>query len=377
MKIQFVISALDSGGAAAQVVLLSKELVRRGHAVSVYSLSRGSTERVADLAANGVQVVADDKAKRIDPGVLWRLRRHIERCRPDIVHGFGCDADVYCRIAAWGRRVPVLNSERSDSEKVSPIQRWGYRLTSFLCDGIVANTHGGMRFARRLHRLAEDRAHVLWNAVDIGSMDGRVARSAQPARQIFAEPHVKRICMVVSIKPANDHVLALGALKKLLGQDSSWRLLCVGEVARGAEDYKAHVLSECERLGIAPSVRFLGHRSDVVELIASSDVLLLTSTHGGFPLVALEAMACNTTVVSTDWGDVRRLLPDPHQVVGERTASAVAAAVADCYRRRDEIVPAQRRWAALHGTAAAAATTLLAIYAKYLPVSLRRGLVHQ
>jgi len=113
----------------------------------------------------------------------------------------------------------------------------------------------------------------------------------------------------------------------------------------------------------------------VVELIASSDLLLLTSKHGGFPLVALEAMACNTPVVSTDWSEeVRRLLPVAEQVVSSRDEGAIAAAVRDCHRRRAEIVPAQRRWADERGTASAAAATLLAAYVKYLPLSLRREL---
>jgi len=373
MKVLFVISGLGLGGAEEQVVLLSKELVRRGHAASIYSLSR-QTERLPELAGSGVEVMVDDKTGRLDPAVLWRLRRHLQRWRPDIVHGFGRDADVYCRLAAWGTGMPVLNSERTDDEQVSRVQRLGYRLTSLLCDGIVANTHGGARFARRLHRVREDRVDVLWNVIDLQAVDCRIARSAPPAREIFPGPDLKRICMVVSIKPVNDHPLALRVLKRLLDQDPSWRLICVGEAPSQFQGYKARILAECERLGLGPFVKFVGHRSDVVELIASSDMLLLTSTHGGFPLVALEAMACNTAVVSTDWGDVRRLLPDAQQVVVSRAEADIAAALADCYCRRAEIVRAQRRWAERHGTASAAAATLLGVYVKYLPLSLRREL---
>ena len=176
--------------------------------------------------------------------------------------------------------------------------------------------------------------------------------------------------MVVSLRPVNDHPLALRVLKRLVDEDRSWRLICVGEEPPQHGGYKAQLLAECDRLGLEPFVKFIGHRSDVVELIASSDLLLLTSKHGGFPLVALEAMACNTPVVSTDWSEeVRRLLPVAEQVVSSRDEGAIAAAVRDCHRRRAEIVPAQRRWAEERGTGAAAAATLLAAYIKYLPLS--------
>ena len=375
MKVLFVISGLGLGGAEEQVVLLSKELVRRGHHCSIYCLSR-RTERLPELDASGVEVIVDDKARRLDLAVIRRVRQHIRGWRPDIVHAFGSDADVYCRLAGWGAGVPVLNSERTDDQHVSRIQRIGYRLTSTLFDGVVANTHAGAQFAQRLHRLREDRVHVVWNAIDLQAVDARIACSPQPARQIFPGPDLKRICMVASIKPANDYPLALRALERLVDKDPSWRLICVGEEPARFAGCKERVLAECARLGLQPFVSFVGHRSDVVELIGSSELLLLTSTQGGFPLVALEAMACKTAVVSTDWGDVRRLLPAAEQVVSARAEADIAAALAHCYRQRCEIVQAQRRRAEQVGTASAAAGALLEIYVKYLPLSLRRELAH-
>ncbi|HEY1287959.1 MAG TPA: glycosyltransferase [Burkholderiales bacterium] len=372
MKVLFVASSLDDG-AAEQVILVSKELVRLGHQAGIYCLSRRA-EHLAELAASGVEVTVDDKRGPIDFGVLWRLRRHLRTWRPNLVHSFGFDADVYSRLAGLGAGAPVLNSERTDDQRVSRVQHFGYRLTSLLCDGVFANTRVGAEYARRLHRLGEDRVDVLWNIVDLRAIDARVARSPQPAREVFPGPGLKRLCMVVSLRPVNDHPLALRVLKRLVDEDRSWRLICIGEEPPRCRGYKAQLLAECDRLGVEPFVKFVGHRSDVVELIASSELMLLTSKHGGFPLVALEAMACNTPVVSTDWGDVRPLLPVAEQVVASRDEAAIAAAVRDCHQRRAEIVAAQRRWAEERGTAAAAAATLLAAYIKYLPLSLRREL---
>jgi glycosyltransferase involved in cell wall biosynthesis len=352
------------GGAEEQVVLLSKALVRLGHEVGIYSLSK-KTARMGELAGAEVDVVIDAKRERIDLGVLWRLRQHLRRWCPDIVHGFQGDGNIYSRLAGWGARVPVLNSERSDDYHASLVQRIGYRLASMLCDGIVANTYGGAEFARRLHRVREDRVDVLWNSIDLHEVDARIARSEQPARQIFPGAHLKRLCMVVSIKPQNDYPLALRVLRRLVDQDSSWRLICVGDEPAIFHGYKARVLAERDRLGLDPFVKFVGHRRDVVELIASSDLLLLTSVHGGFPVVALEAMAGNTVVVSTDYGDVRRLLPVAQQVVGSRGESDVAESVLHCYRRRAEIAKLQRHWVDQHASASASAAALLGVYSKY------------
>jgi glycosyltransferase involved in cell wall biosynthesis len=147
----------------------------------------------------------------------------------------------------------------------------------------------------------------------------------------------------------------------------AWRLICVGdELSQGVRGYKAQVMAERERLRLEPFVKFVGHRRDVHEIVASSDLLLVTSLHEGFPNAVLEAMACGTAVVSTEYSDVRRILPAGESVVGSRSESDVAAAVLRCHGRRFEIARAQRRWVEQHATTPAAAAALLGVYAKYL-----------
>ena len=48
----------------------------------------------------------------------------------------------------------------------------------------------------------------------------------------------------------------------------------------------------------------LGHRSDVTDLMAASDVVCLTSYAESLPMVVVEAMAVGRPVVSTDVGGV-------------------------------------------------------------------------
>src|SRR4030095_10593257 len=189
------------------------------------------------------------KQRKLDLGVLTRLRAHIRAWRPDIVHGFLYDGDIYSRLAAWGCRVPVLNSERNDNYALSFLQRIGYRLTSMLCDGIVANSHAGAAFARRVHRRQQNDVHVVWNGIDLQEIDARTARSGQPAREIAPGPGVKRLCLVGAIKPQKDYLLALRAMRGWVSEAGSGRLICVGEqLALKPSGYKREVLAERERL---------------------------------------------------------------------------------------------------------------------------------
>ena len=365
MRVLFVIGGLAFGGAERQIVLLSRELTRLGHKVSVYTLTR-ENERGDELPRE-VELVVDQKRRKLDAGVLARLRAHIRAWRPDVVHGFLFDGNLYARLAACALRVPVLSSERNDSYRVAPLQRIAYGLTAMLCDGIVANSHAGARFARRVHGAGADDVHVVWNGIDLDEVDARLARAARPAQEIFPGPHLKRLCMVASIKPQKDHRLALRVMRRLIDRDPGFRLICVGDdLFKAVPGYKDEVLGEWQRLGLEPYVRFIGYRRDALEIVASCDLLIMTSLHEGFPNAVLEAMACGTAVVSTDYSDVRRILPVAESVVASRSEDDFAEAVEHCYARRGEIAAAQRRWVEQHASTSASAAALLGVYGKFL-----------
>ena len=87
------------------------------------------------------------------------------------------------------------------------------------------------------------------------------------------------------------------------------------------------------KLGFADRVHFAGFRGDVPEILAASDVLVLTSRWEGMPNVVLEAMAAGKPVVTTDVEGVAELLgPDDHeQLVNQDDSEAfIQKVVAIC-----------------------------------------------
>jgi len=77
------------------------------------------------------------------------------------------------------------------------------------------------------------------------------------------------------------------------------KLLLVGD---GPERKNAEKL--CRELGNCGDVRFLGKQDAVGELLAVADLFLLTSQSESFGLAALEAMACQVPVISSNAGGI-------------------------------------------------------------------------
>jgi len=80
------------------------------------------------------------------------------------------------------------------------------------------------------------------------------------------------------------------------------KLLMIGD---GPERSKAEAL--CRELGICEDVRFLGKLEAVEEVLSVADLFLLPSEKESFGLAALEAMACEVPVVSSNSGGIPEL----------------------------------------------------------------------
>lgn len=80
------------------------------------------------------------------------------------------------------------------------------------------------------------------------------------------------------------------------------KLLMIGD---GPERTKAEAL--CRELGISDAVRFLGKLEAVEEVLSVADLFLMPSEKESFGLAALEAMACEVPVVSSNTGGLPEL----------------------------------------------------------------------
>lgn len=112
-------------------------------------------------------------------------------------------------------------------------------------------------------------------------------------------PNGERILIHVSnfrpVKRVDDVIYIF----KIVNDQIPSKLLMIGD---GPERGRCEDLSR--RLGLSQDIRFLGKQDAIEELLAVSDVFLLPSASESFGLAALEAMACQVPVVSSDVGGI-------------------------------------------------------------------------
>ncbi len=134
---------------------------------------------------------------------------------------------------------------------------------------------------------------VIYNFVDVN----RFGKKPIDAFRKAVAPAGERIIMHASnfrkIKRVEDVV----RIFEMINREVPSKLMMVGD---GPERHACEELSR--ELGICDHVRFVGKQEQVEEIMAISDLFLLTSEYESFGLSALEAMAAHVPVISSNAG---------------------------------------------------------------------------
>jgi N-acetyl-alpha-D-glucosaminyl L-malate synthase BshA len=134
---------------------------------------------------------------------------------------------------------------------------------------------------------------VIYNFVDVS----RFTKKPIDAFRKAVAPGGERIIMHASNFRKVKRVADVVRIFDLINKEVPSKLMMVGD---GPERHEMEEL--CRELGICDHVRFVGKQEQMEEIMAISDLFLLTSDYESFGLSALEAMAAHVPVVSTNAG---------------------------------------------------------------------------
>jgi glycosyltransferase involved in cell wall biosynthesis len=319
VKVVIHSAATELRGSERQALLIATELARRGHEVVVSCDPRAPFHQA--LARKNVRTVAVRPRGDFDPWNFARFVLWLRRERPDAL-----------LLTTW-RRIPTaaLAGRAAGVPKVvlrlgipRPIPaRRDFRLAfRHWVDALIVNSPDVRdRFLASAPWFRHDRVHLVLNAVE------PVLPGAAPLRQELGVPADARLVVSAGgLERRKGFDLLLEAFARLRDR-RAW--LAVAGTGPDADPLRA----KANALGIGERVRFLGHRRDMPEVIASADVFVLASRKDSLANVMLEAMALAIPVVATATGGVPLALgaaddaPPAGWIVPVRDADALAGAL--------------------------------------------------
>ncbi|HWH77543.1 MAG TPA: glycosyltransferase family 4 protein, partial [Candidatus Binatus sp.] len=288
-----------------QMLVIGRESPAEGSMLD-YALARGVwPHRINEIVTSFNLTVGDAIALKR----LWSLMRQY---RPHIVHTHTAKAGLLGRLAARLAGVPiVLHTFHGHvlHGYYGPVRNWTLRRMerslSWLSDRLVTVSEEVKRDLIGYGVAGAKKITVIPLGLDLEPFLAARSRRGEFRRELGFATDTKLIGIVGRLFPIKNHALFLDSAARLAALEPAARFVVVGDGAlrRSLED-------QARRLGIAEQVKFTGWRSDLPQIYADLDALVVSSNNEGTPLSAIEAMATGCPVVATSVGGIPDIIKD-------------------------------------------------------------------
>ncbi len=332
-----VMSRLILGGAETVALELAGALKKRGCHVSIASVRSGGGRR--DEFARAATVVHDGlTSNRFDLMAAVRIARIIrqEQIESVIIVDTLRNGMLFTtlgsllsgrnvRIICWCHSVPGGQAGRFVRRL-----RW-YRSAGMLDDVVCVSQY--LREELISQRLSQRDVCVIHNGINLShfTYHGRPARESEHGRDargtylsLPANKHI--IVQVANVVPDKDFQTLIEATARLAKRRDDFHLVLIGEGTKGPEIARA-----IEQAGADEFITPMGKREDVPEILASTDMLVLSTKTESFGLAVLEAMASGLPVVAGDVPALREVFT--HESEGLKVRPGDADALAGAIER--------------------------------------------
>jgi glycosyltransferase involved in cell wall biosynthesis len=334
-RVTYVIDSLAPGGAERSLIEMLPHLVNRGIDPTVVCLATTEESFGPAVSLLGVRLVTLDTGNRL--ATVRALRALFRRERPDLIHTTLFESDLAGRLGAAGSGIPVLTTLAGPTYEPGRLEdprvRPGRLLAARAIDGWTAR-----RLTRRLHAVS---AAVKQSAVASLKVDPNrvvvIPRGRDPL--LLGEPDENRRRAArerLGVREDAEVVMAVGRQELPKGhrylveaaealRRPRARVLVVGRAGGESDALQRLVLG----LRLEGRVSFLGHREDVSDLLAASEVFVMPSVREGAPGALIEAMAMAVPIVASELPTIREILEHERSalLVPPRDPAAITAAI--------------------------------------------------
>ncbi|MFC7518359.1 glycosyltransferase family 4 protein [Herbaspirillum sp. GCM10030257] len=293
MRICFLVSSLDAGGAERVATTLCNAWAARGDDVSlIATFSAGGEPFYAVSDAVELVSLADVvKTRNKNIGSYAKrfvaLRSLLTERNPDVVISFLPNVNVAAVLTTLFTGIPLILCERNDPSGRSPRSFWEFcsRLTFRYGDMFTVQTDA---VSEKIH-------HYYPGLKRVRTIPNPIPEDVAAHEAVMRNNDRKILLSMGRLEDQKQFDKAIAAFSAVAARFPDWDFNIYGE-----GPLKPQLQACIEQHGMAERIALKGRTTKPWEVMAGADAFLMTSKFEGFPNALLEAMGVGLPCVVTD-----------------------------------------------------------------------------
>jgi len=329
MKILYVITSLNNGGAEGVLYRLCKHEDRHQHVI-ISMMGEGKYGPL--LKDIGIEVHCLNMPQgRLSISGLWRLFKLISNNKPDVVQTWMYHADLIggliARLAGvkhvfWNVRHTILEPSKSKRSTI-----WVAKVCAVISAWVPKKIVYCAHKAKVVHEAMgykKVKAEIISNGFDFTQLSIDSSSKAAFRSELGLNNDVDLIGMVGRYHPQKDHANLIKALYLVKKENYNFKLVLIGQDLNATNQTLLNLIRDNR---LTENVILLGQRTDIPTVMNGLDLHILSSSGEAFPNVVAEAMACGTPCVVTDVGDAALIVGESGWIVPPKEPQSLANSI--------------------------------------------------
>ena len=285
-------------GGEQQLVYLYDELVKSG--IPQLIVCRKGSELAKRCEEKQRNYIAIPKRSSTDVFAAKKLKKICRYFNAGVIHTHDAHAHTtaFLSHSLFGNNTPIIVSRRVDfpikNNKMSHM-KYNYRgIAAILCvsDKIKEITARGVRDTNKLF--------TVYSGIDLSRFSNLPGKNQ--LRDEYNIPQDQLLIGNVSaLAPHKDYFTFIDTVEKLPDLKATFFIIGEGELKLELNEY-------AKEKGVEERIIFTGFRTDILPVLTSLDIFLITSKTEGLGTSILDAFACGVPVVATKAGGIPELV---------------------------------------------------------------------
>jgi glycosyltransferase involved in cell wall biosynthesis len=300
MRIVQIIDSLEPGGAERMALNYANALANEiGFSGLIATRKEGILKKQID---SKVSYLFLKRSKSIDLKAVFRLRKYLIQNKVDVIHAHSSSffIAILAKLTLPGIKI-IWHDHYGISSDLSVRKNLGLKFGSLFFTGSIAVNTALKKWAES-YLFCSDIIYFP-NFID--------AASVSDEKIILNGVEGKRIICVANLRQQKNHKLLIECAKVIIDKYPEWTFHLFGKDFE--DDYSKAIKTELKDPKLAGNIFFYGTTDNVASALKQSDIAILTSLSEGLPLAVLEYGLYKLPVVSTNVGEIYKVITSENE----------------------------------------------------------------